>query len=180
MDKLNKDGSYKFGGGVQSATITDDFAAKLSNIPASTFDGVKKVSAGAELPSFTLEGRIFPCKCISVYDGDTIHVAVKLYGKLADITIRMYGYNSAEIRTKNLEEKEKGYAAKKYMEGLVLGKNLIVHIVGEDKYGGRWLGNVYTVMETANNQLSATACVNKIMVAEGYGVEYFGKGEKKY
>lgn len=160
---MNKDGSLNI--------KPDEIEQAVVNEAA--FKSLKKIGAGADIPKFTLAGKIFPCKCINIYDGDTIHVAVKFNGSINDFTIRMYGYNSAELRTKNDSEKEKGYAAKKYISDLILGKNLLIHFIDNDKYGNRWLGNVYLV-EDGNK------CVNKLMISGGHGVEYFGKGQKKY
>lgn len=164
---MNKDGSITVD--VGSRNVLDD---KL-------FRHLARVKVGSDLPKFTLSGKTFPCKCIQVYDGDTIHVAVKFHGVVNDFTIRMYGYNSAELRTKNNDEKVKGYAAKEYMTGLVMGKDLLVNFIDNDKYGNRWLGNIYQV-DKVDGILYPGKCVNKLMISGGHGVEYYGKGEKKY
>ena len=184
---MNKDGSLKITlshiEGGHSEGIAPQSKELLSRNLFKSFD---KINAGDDIPKFSLAGKIFPCKCIRVYDGDTIHVAIKYNGIMTDFTIRMYGYNSAELRTKNKEEKAKGNEAKEYISGLILGKNILVKFVDNDKYGNRWLAYIYTIEpvksnnSTDNVHLTIGDCVNTMMVKNGYGVEYFGKGEKKW
>jgi len=76
------------------------------------------------------------CKCVKVYDGDTIHV-IGIIGKQAYIFIvRMYGYDSPEIRSNNQQEKNAGLEMKKKLEDRILNKILkIIILPDNDKYG---------------------------------------------
>ena len=147
------------------------------------FKAVNDAAAGDKVAKFNIKDEVFPAKCVRVYDGDTIYVVFEYNGILSEFAIRMYGYNSAELKTANEDEKKKGLAAKEYIKELVLGKHVFVQMLGNDKYGGRWLGKVYLVREDGGNDKFANivgGCVNSMMVAAGHGVPYFGKGEKKY
>jgi micrococcal nuclease len=105
---------------------------------------------------------------IKVVDGDTIDAMVDLgFGTWKKVRIRMHGINAPESRTRNLEEKKKGLAAKaRLIEMLEENKNhfiLISHGVGKF---GRCLGEIY--IKGHNTSL------NKQLISEGYGTEYFG------
>ena len=103
-----------------------------------------------------------------VVDGDTIDAMVDLgFGTWKKVRIRMHGINAPESRTRNLEEKKKGLAAKaRLIEMLEEKENhfiLISHGVGKF---GRCLGEIY--IKGHNTSL------NKQLISEGHGTEYFG------
>jgi micrococcal nuclease len=103
-----------------------------------------------------------------VVDGDTIDAMVDLgFGTWKKVRIRMHGINAPESRTRNLEEKKKGLAAKaRLIEMLEENENhfiLISHGVGKF---GRCLGEIY--IKGHNTSL------NKQLISEGHGTEYFG------
>ena len=103
-----------------------------------------------------------------VVDGDTIDAMVDLgFGTWKKVRIRMHGINAPESRTRNLEEKKKGLAAKaRLIEMLEENENqfiLISHGVGKF---GRCLGEIY--LKGHENSL------NKQLIWEGHGTEYFG------
>ena len=105
---------------------------------------------------------------VKVVDGDTIDAMVDLgFGTWKKVRIRMHGINAPESRTRNLEEKKKGLAAKaRLIEMLEENENyfvLISHGVGKF---GRCLGEIY--IKGHNTSL------NKQLILEGHGTEYFG------
>ena len=105
---------------------------------------------------------------IKVVDGDTIDAMVDLgFGTWKKVRIRMHGINAPESRTRNLEEKKKGLAAKaRLIEMLEENENhfiLVSHGVGKF---GRCLGEIY--IKGHNTSL------NKQLISEGHGTEYFG------
>ena len=105
---------------------------------------------------------------LKVVDGDTIDAMVDLgFGTWKKVRIRMHGINAPESRTRNLEEKKKGLAAKaRLIEMLEENENhfiLISHGVGKF---GRCLGEIY--IKGHNTSL------NKQLISEGHGTEYFG------
>lgn len=111
---------------------------------------------------FSLDGKEKFCKVVAVYDGDTITVNMFIFGKIRQFKIRMLGYDTPEIRNKNLEEKQRGLAARDYLSDLILEKIVFVKCRGFDKYG-RLLGTVYF----------EDICVNELMISESYGIPYF-------
>ena len=105
---------------------------------------------------------------VKVVDGDTIDAMVDLgFGTWKKVRIRMHGINAPESRTRNLEEKKKGLAAKaRLIEMLEENEKhfiLISHGVGKF---GRCLGEIY--IKGHNTSL------NKQLISEGHGTEYFG------
>lgn len=114
-------------------------------------------------------------KCVDVHDGDTITLAIQL-DKIYLFKVRMYGYNSAEVRTTNPEEKKQGLAARDFLRSMILGKIVEAHGLGLDKYG-RLLMNIY---QLDDKFVLMEPPLNKIMIERGYGKPYFGEGEKHW
>ena len=110
----------------------------------------------------------YNAQVLRVVDGDTIDAMVDLgFNSFKKVRIRMYGINAPESRTRDLEEKEKGLAAKaRLIEMLEESNNefkLISHGVG--KYG-RCLGEIYLTGHATS--------LNKQLIWEGHGTEYYG------
>lgn len=106
----------------------------------------------------------YKAKLIHVIDGDTIDAMIDLgFDIWIKKRIRLYGINAPEIRTKNLEEKKAGIAAKdrlsEIMEQCDYKFILISH--GTGKYG-RCLGTL--LIEDVN--------INKLLLGEGFAKEY--------
>jgi len=104
---------------------------------------------------------------IRVIDGDTIDAMIDLgFNTWIKKRVRLWGINAPESRTKNLEEKALGLAAKERLQGLLEGVNgefiLISHGVG--KYG-RCLG---TLLIGEYGEIH----INNLLLFEGYAEEY--------
>ena len=100
-----------------------------------------------------------------VIDGDTIDVDIDL-GFSITITqrVRLQGIDAAETRTKDLVEKEKGLAAKEWLEKeLAREGEWIIETKKEDKYG-RILGTLYLVGDPVT--------LNERMLNEGIAKPY--------
>ena len=64
-----------------------------------------------------------------IVDGDTIDVIIDLgFNIWIKERLRLYGLNTPETRTKDLEEKEKGLKAKKYVENQINSNSGMVQI----------------------------------------------------
>tara|TARA_R100001443_G_scaffold109737_1_gene121239 strand:+ start:2914 stop:3264 length:351 start_codon:yes stop_codon:yes gene_type:complete len=110
----------------------------------------------------------YNAKVIRVVDGDTVDAMVDLgFTTFKKVRIRMHGINAPESRTRDLEEKKKGLAAKaRLIEMLEESDNefiLISHGVGKF---GRCLGEIFL-----NGHANS---INKQLIWEGHGTEYFG------
>jgi len=102
-----------------------------------------------------------------IVDGDTLDVTVDLGFNISHkIRVRMYGINTPESRTRDLEEKKRGLAAKdRLIELLGEGQGLLLQTKEKGKYG-RYLG----IVSKENYPIS----LNETLVAEGHAVSYFG------
>lgn len=150
-------------------------------------------SATNKVESFTLDGLTVIGKCVDVYDGDSIKVVIyypminndgTFEKKLVKFTIRMLGYDSPEIRSKDPKEKEAALEAKKRLIQLTNLNNFgLIKIVfsKNDKYG-RFLATVYEyqpIFSPNNKNLiiggnASFKSINDIMIEEKHGYPYFG------
>mgnify|MGYP003626107678 FL=1 len=114
----------------------------------------------------------YKAKVSRVIDGDTVDATIDLG---FDITvhkrIRLAGINTPESRTRDLEEKKRGLAAKDALVEMLTTLNVNDYFVLEsEKVGkfGRVLGTLH--VETEDEGF----CVNERLVSTGHAVEYFG------
>lgn len=120
-----------------------------------------------DTPLYSLKGLRTKCKPLKIYDGDTLWIAFVLDKKILKTKIRMIGYDSAEIHSKQPEQLQKAIEAKEYLEK-ILGTDLVdIEFLEEDKYG-RPLAKLYV------NQ----CCINDQMIQSGLGKPYDG-GKKE-
>ena len=102
-------------------------------------------------------------------DGDTVDVTLDLgFDILYNNRIRLYGINTPESRTRDLEEKERGVAAKDRVKELCpVGSKITLRTTkdGRGKFG-RILGEIFIP--------GVVQSVNQLLVEEGHAVEYDG------
>jgi micrococcal nuclease len=127
------------------------------------------LNANAKTPKFTFKGTKCSAKCVHVYDGDTAHFVFRPFPQAEPrrFVCRMLGYNSAEIHGSTTEEKLKAIESREALSRMILGEVVTLDLDAYDKYG-RILATVYH--DNVN--------INRWMVDNGHGKEYFGKGEK--
>ena len=109
---------------------------------------------------------VYNAKCTRVVDGDTIDAQIDLgFDVHKKIRIRMVGINTPESRTRALEEKKRGLAAKYRVKELLDSQEnkFILHSQGVGKYG-RCLGVIFL----------GESKLQDILLEEGHAVEYFG------
>lgn len=135
---------------------------------------VKKLLAVVLLGiSLQVNAECFPVtEVIKVVDGDTVDVQIRVkpldLDLLANMRIRMEGINAWESRSRNLEEKALGLAAKQRLSELVLAP-ITVCLSGKGKFG-RWLGTLFDGETNINEQL----------VQEGHAQWYDGGKRKAF
>ena len=117
-----------------------------------------------------------------VVDGDTIKCTIDLgFSTWKKVTVRMEGINTPESRTRDLEEKKLGLAAKdRLIEMLEYnGNKCVLKVSGLGKFG-RALATVYvaTLSSLAENSSLTEINVNQQLIEEGHAVAYFG-GKRK-
>ena len=109
---------------------------------------------------------IYNAKCINVVDGDTIDAQIDLgFDTHKVIRIRLVGINAPESRTRDLEEKTRGLAAKQFVIDILKKhhNNFILHSQGVCKYG-RCLGEIFL----------GDVKLNELLITEGHATAYNG------
>ena len=108
---------------------------------------------------------VYQAELDRVVDGDTIDVVLDLGFdvKLHKQRVRLSGIDTPESRTRNLDEKKLGLAAKERLKELCVGKFKLKSL-GKGKYG-RILGIPYT--ESGED-------ICQKLIKEGHAVEYHG------
>ena len=100
-----------------------------------------------------------------VIDGDTVDLDIDLgFSITISQRIRLKDIDAPETRTKDLEEKERGLAAKVWLEEQLSREGeWVIETYKEDKYG-RMLGTLYLVGDSVT--------INEWMMNEGIAESY--------
>ena len=116
----------------------------------------------------------YKIKLDRVVDGDTIDANIDLgFDIFTKKRIRFKGINTPESRTRDLEEKARGLAAKDRVKQLLEGaKEITLQSHGVGKYG-RCLGELFVDMVDGQEKLTLES-VNELLIKEGHAVEYDG------
>ena len=113
-----------------------------------------------------------------VVDGDTLDCTIDLgFSVWKKIRVRMEGINAPESRTRDLEEKERGLAAKaRLAEILEYNDNTcVLQVSGVGKYGRALAAVIVETLSPVSTETGITKInVNKQLIEEGHGVEYWG------
>ena len=115
----------------------------------------------------------YQCELIKVVDGDTIDCFIDLgFNLKTKKRIRYMGIDTWESRTRDLEEKKKGLAAKAFVKDLLENSDegkfsIISH--GTGKYG-RVLGELFVKGHDTS--------VNELLKEHGHAYEYHGEKKK--
>ena len=117
-------------------------------------------------------------KIVRVIDGDTVDVMIDLgFNIWIKNRIRLFGIDTPEIRTKDLEEKERGKGAKARLEELLClftdldyDRVLTLTSHGVDKYG-RCLGTLYGA-DNHNPNGEDQLNLNELLISEGFATRY--------
>jgi|VirMetMinimDraft_7_1064189.scaffolds.fasta_scaffold22451_2 micrococcal nuclease len=119
-----------------------------------------------------------------VYDGDTVNGVVDLgFGIKMAIKIRLADINTPELRTKDLDEKARGYAARDFLREFLdkYKDSLLVRTTKKGKYG-RWIGELLIYLpdheydseiveiseELTSSPMELYLNINDLLVHKGY------------
>lgn len=123
---------------------------------------------------FSLDGLNIKCKCIDVYDGDTITLIVPFLNTFFKKKCRLQGIDCAELRSKNEVEKNFAKDTKLYLENMILNKIVYIRCGKDDKYG-RTLIKVYLNEHDLNIEENS---INDSLIEIGRACVYDGKTKK--
>ena len=120
-----------------------------------------------------------------IIDGDTFDCIIDCgFSIMHKIRVRMYGINTPESRTRDLEEKARGLASKQRLVELISEEcdvresHLVLQTKKKGKYG-RYLGILLRRYEDEYSSedgmlVPNVVNINEKLVEEGFAVEYFG------
>ena len=112
---------------------------------------------------------VFQATVLKIIDGDTIDVDVDLGWNISvtNQRIRLYAVDCPESRTRDLEEKKYGLAAKAFVqEFLPIGSQVLLRTHEKGKYG-RYLGDF--------KRYDKWLCAE--LLRNNHAVEYFGQSK---
>ena len=115
-------------------------------------------------------------KVVKIIDGDTVDVDIDLgFGVwLKKERIRLFGIDTPESRTRDLDEKKYGLMAKDFITSLLSDEGGIVlktHKDAEGKYG-RILGELWRTTDLADQS------INEYMIEKHHAVRYMGQSKE--
>jgi len=116
--------------------------------------------------SATTYGNVTVSRVVSVYDGDTITVDIDNYPPIIgkSISVRIYGIDTPEIKSKNPKETERAKQARDYVQGLLKTAKVVeLRNMRKDKYF-RILAEVYVDGQS----------IADLLIKKGYAVPYDG------
>lgn len=111
----------------------------------------------------------YKAEVVRVIDGDTVDLIVDLgFSMRMQERFRLYGINTPETRTRDLEEKAAGIRAKQYLIARLSGVQSLQIETHKDKKGkfGRYLCSLLDVSEGGDIN------INRELVRKGYAEEY--------
>tara|TARA_R100001594_G_C4042037_1_gene263428 strand:+ start:57 stop:425 length:369 start_codon:yes stop_codon:yes gene_type:complete len=111
---------------------------------------------------------------LRVVDGDTVDAEIDLgFDIKVKKRIRFMGINAAESRTRDLEEKARGLAAKDRVKQLLEGcDNILLNSHGVGKFG-RCLGEIMLDRVDGQEKLTLVS-LNELLITEKHAVKYDG------
>tara|TARA_B100000214_G_scaffold360947_1_gene323848 strand:- start:312 stop:722 length:411 start_codon:yes stop_codon:yes gene_type:complete len=117
----------------------------------------------------------YRCKVVKIIDGDTVDVDIDLgFGIwLHKERIRMYGIDTPESRTRDLEEKKYGLAAKQFLTNMLDDEGGIILKTLKDAEGkfGRILGELWRTTNYADKS------INQYLIEKHHAVAYHGQSK---
>jgi micrococcal nuclease len=142
-----------------------------------------------------LDVREYQCELIKVLDGDTIDCYIDLgFNLKIKKRIRYMGIDTWESRTRDLDEKVKGLAAKARNKELLEGGAFKLKSFGTGKFG-RVLGEIFVdptfvgehITECIANpdstidlSVDGWVSINDILIEEGHAYDYHGGTKKDF
>jgi len=112
----------------------------------------------------------YKCEVTRVVDGDTVDVIIDCgFSILHKARVRMYGIDTPESRTRDLDEKARGKLASQYIQDHIDNGNEIIIKTEKDSKGkfGRILGKIFIDGKD----------INQSMIDEHLAVAYHGQSK---
>jgi len=149
-------------------------------------ENLLKIAKINDYPIFSLNGHISPAKLLSNYDGDTGDILFTYNFTIMRMKARFFGYDTAEIKPSlndpnRDEKKKKAKEAKERLWNLCTNNNdnqrlINIKCYDFDKYGRILIVAVNKEIDISNmnDKELFDISINKQMITEGHGYEYYG------
>ena len=110
----------------------------------------------------------YKAKLARVINGDTLDIEIDLgFDLIIKQRLKLYGIDTPDSRSTNVETKQKGLDAKQRLINLLTKEFKVETILNKRGKYGRILGKVYIVDEKGNE-----VCINELLVEEGLATRY--------
>ena len=116
----------------------------------------------------------YKAKLVRVIDGDTVDAMIDLgFDTWVKKRIRLSGIDAPEVRTRDKEEKVKGFAAKARVQEVLDQSDGEFYLTSQslDKYG-RCLGEIMVSKNYIRSEKYHGKSINQLLIKEGHAVEY--------
>ena len=130
---------------------------------------LQKIQNTKDIPFFSYKDEKDICLVSKCYDGDTIWIVRIIKNKPYRFKCRLSGIDTAEMRTKDEEEKKFAIKTRDYLANLILNQYVWVKFGEFDKYG-RLLCNIYLT----HKDLKRKKSVNQMLIDNGWAQAYDG------
>ena len=128
-----------------------------------------------DAPYFSLQGHECMGKIVKVYDADTVHILMEVFGTLYRWKCRIMHVDTPELRTKDENEKKHGYIAKEALSNLILDKIVNVKCFKFDMYG-----RVLVELTLPTSTDETPIVIHEWLLDNGYTHRYEGKTKEKW
>lgn len=112
----------------------------------------------------------YKAKLIKVIEGDTIDAQIDLgFGVYMQQRVKLFGITTPDSRSKDIKEKELGYASKQRITELLGKQFLVTTIMNKRGKVGRVLG-IIKVISSDSTEIN----INDTLVSEGFATKHSG------
>ena len=120
----------------------------------------------------------YKVKVLKVVDGDTVDVDIDLGFKvwLRNERVRLHGIDTPESRTRDLEEKKYGLAAKNFLKTALKNGTVVMKVHDRGKFG-RILGELFVKDNEGHPVFENQISINEHMIINKHAVAYYGQSK---
>lgn len=121
----------------------------------------------------------YKVKVLKVVDGDTVDVDIDLGFKvwLRNERVRLHGIDTPESRTRDLEEKKYGLAAKNFLKTALKNGTVVMKVHDRGKFG-RILGELFIKDNEGHPVFENQISINEHMIINKHAVAYYGQSKE--
>ena len=121
----------------------------------------------------------YKVKVLKVVDGDTVDVDIDLGFKvwLRNERVRLHGIDTPESRTRDLEEKKYGLAAKNFLKTALKNGSIVMKVHDRGKFG-RILGELFIKDNEGHPVFENEISINEHMIINKHAVAYHGQSKE--